>query len=293
MIDALALQNSIDSNLYRNETSPYQQQIVVRVDNENNNICIGLGFHITLEVTELPAFDLLDHQILCLNELQPKGPPIHVENPRGNYTYEWRDANGVLLVSNETSIFEVPKAGDYFVTAISNNNCERTRKTTVETSGIAIIESVDIVDLSENNSITVHVSGLGNYEFALDDINGDYQDENHFDMISGGKHTIYVRDKNNCGIQSEEVVILNISKFFTPNGDGINDTWQVNGVSSQPNSKIFIFDKFGKLLKQIDANGMGWDGIYNGKLLPSSDYWYMVELEDGRIQRGHFSLIRR
>jgi len=82
-------------------------------------------------------------------------------------------------------------------------------------------------------------------------------------------------------------------KFFTPNGDGENDTWQVLGVSSQPMSDIYIYDKFGKLLTQLDASDKeGWDGTFNGKQLPSSDYWFRVQLEDGRIHTGHFSLIR-
>ena len=94
-------------------------------------------------------------------------------------------------------------------------------------------------------------------------------------------------------MQSEEIVVLNISKFFTPNNDGINDTWIINGVFSQPNSKIYIFDKFGKLLKKIEANGDGWDGNYRGNQMPSTDYWYHVQLDDGRNFKGHFSLIRR
>lgn len=111
-------------------------------------------------------------------------------------------------------------------------------------------------------------------------------------MIAG-KHTVFIKDMNGCGTASIEVFVIGYPKFFTPNGDGINDTWQVDGVISQPNSKIYIYDKFGKLLKQIDSKGEGWDGLYRGNQMPSTDYWYMVQLEDGRIHKGHFSLIRR
>ncbi len=259
LADALALQNGIDSSNFRNENSPYSQQIVVRVDNENNNACVGLGFHLTLNTTILPEFDLVDHQFLCLNTL-PDPLEIYVENAQDNYTYEWRDTSGNLLVSNETSIFGVTKAGNYFVTAITDKDCSRTKRITIEASNIATIESIDIVDVTESNSITIYTNGEGEYEFALDDINGDYQDENFFDMINGGTHTIFVKDKNGCGIQSKIVIVLNIPKFFTPNGDGINDTWKIDGVFSQPKSKIYIFDKFGKLLKsnRIKGRRMGW-----------------------------------
>ena len=290
--DALALRNEVDSSNFRNENSPFSQKIVVRVDDSINNSCIGLGFHITLNTIIPPGFDLIDHQILCMND--PTVPiQIYVENAQGKYTYNWRDENGVLLDSNTTSILEVTKPGDYFVTAVSENNCEKTEKITIEASSIALIESVDIDDSSEESSITIHVSGQGEYEFALDDINGEYQADNYFEGLTGGAHIIYVKDLKGCGIQAEGVAILNIPKFFTPNGDGINDTWKIEGVFSQPNSKIYIFDKFGKLLKQINAAEDGWDGYYNGRAMPSTDYWYQIQLEDGRVFKGHFSLIRR
>ena len=104
---------------------------------------------------------------------------------------------------------------------------------------------------------------------------------------------VQVRDKNGCGIASIEVAVIGFPKFFTPNGDGFNDTWQVDGIISQPGSLIYIFDKFGKLLDKIEAVGQGWNGQYKGKQLPSSDYWFRVQLTDGRIYSGHFSLIRR
>ena len=294
MEDALALQNEIDSSSFRNDNSPFSQQIAVRVDNENNNACVGLGYHITLITNSLPEFDLENHQFLCLNEL-PNPLVISVENAQGNYTYQWRDANGNLLTTNETSILKVKEEGDYFVTAITDKNCERTKKISIEASEIAHIESVDIVDVSENNTITIYVNGVGEYEYALDDIYGPYQEENYFDYVFGGTHTIYIKDKNGCGIQTKEVIVLSIPKFFTPNNDGINDTWIIDGVFSQPNSIIYIFDKFGKVLKRIEADGDGdgWDGSYRGNQMPSTDYWYHVQLDDGRDFKGHFSLIRR
>ncbi len=292
MENALSLQDEIDSSNFRNENSPFSQQIIVRIDNENNNACIGLGFHITLNTNILPEFDLKNHQFLCLNQL-PEPLVISVENAQGDYTYEWRDANGNLLTTNKTSILNVIKEGDYFLTAITDINCERTKQISIEASDIANVESVDIEDVSENNTITIHVNGEGVYEYALDDIYGPYQEENYFDGLFGGTHTVFIKDKNGCGIQTEKVVVLNIPKFFTPNNDGINDTWIIDGVFSQPNSKIYIFDKFGKILKKIEADEDGWDGNYRGNQMPSTDYWYHVQLDDGRDFKGHFSLIRR
>ena len=291
--DALAEENALDATNYRNENSPFTQQIVVRVDSQNNNACLGLGFHVTLTVDPLPEFDVVDPNFLCLNQI-PNSLTIQVENPQDNYTYEWRDVGGTLLSpSSSTSEFSVTASGDYFVTATTINNCIRTKKVTVVNSNIAAIQAVDIVDDSDNNTITVNVTGEGNYEFSLDDINGPYQDQNLFENVFAGIHTVYIRDKHGCGVISEDVSVIGFPRFFTPNGDGFNDTWQVLGVSFQPTSKILIFDRFGKIIAELDASSEGWDGRYRGKPMPSADYWFMVELEDKRLRRGHFSLIRR
>ena len=183
--------------------------------------------------------------------------------------------------------------GDYFVTATSTDNCSRTSKVTIIRSEIATIQIIDIEDDSQDNMISIQVSGMGDYEYALDDSDGPYKDQHVFNNISGGIHEVFVRDKNGCGIVSREISVIGYPRFFTPNGDGINDTWRVLGGSLQPGSLIYIFDRYGKILAKIDPSGSGWDGKYRDKLMPDSDYWFLVKLDDGRTRRGHFSLIRR
>ena len=104
-----------------------------------------------------------------------------------------------------------------------------------------------------------------------------------------------IRDlKNDCGVSQKLVSVIGFPKYFTPNNDGIHDTWQIAGVSGafQPNSKILIYDRYGKLLKQLNPSSKGWDGTLNGKVLPNDDYWFAVKLQDGRIFKNHFSLKR-
>ena len=81
------------------------------------------------------------------------------------------------------------------------------------------------------------------------------------------------------------------NKFF-PNADGFNDTWRIIGIETLPASQIHIFDRYGKLLKQISPGSTGWDGTYNGRALPSSDYWFSLVLQDGRQFKKSFSLKR-
>lgn len=189
---------------------------------------------------------------------------------------------------------DVNETGTYTVIITDPNGCFTSRNITVTPSNIATIENISIQEGSFNNTIIVDVSGEGDYEFALDDINGQYQSSNVFTNVQPGFHTVYVRDINECGITEELVSVLVFPRFFTPNNDGFNDTWKVYGTNAQFNQGIDvkIFNRYGKLLAQFDHSSPGWDGTLNGNLLPSSDYWFVAKLPDGRTYKGHFSLKR-
>jgi gliding motility-associated-like protein len=147
----------------------------------------------------------------------------------------------------------------------------------------------------DSNTVTVTLTAdsYGNYAYALDHPDA-YQVSNVFTDIAPGIHTVYVKDLDGCPTTSQEFSILGIPKFFTPNGDGFNDRWNLLGANSKYHSGItaFIYDRYGKLIKEIGSGGAGWDGTYNGAPLPSDDYWYVVRLESGQTLKGHFSLKR-
>jgi len=140
------------------------------------------------------------------------------------------------------------------------------------------------------------------FEYSLDNPDGPYQSQNFFENIPGGLHRIYVRGLGDCGgvLESDPFLIVNYPTVFTPNGDGTNETWNILGTEN-PNITgdvtIQIFDRHGKLMAQIDPLGEGWDGTYNARPVPSTDYWFIVNYTDlltnERINfNGHFSLIR-
>jgi gliding motility-associated-like protein len=135
------------------------------------------------------------------------------------------------------------------------------------------------------------VSGTGIYEYSL---NGtDWQTENTFDRVASGIYTVYVRDRNECGLVTKEIFVLDYPKFFTPNGDGANDVWHIPYLAKRPSVVVNIFDRYGKLIYSFKGNSsVGWDGTYKGRPLPSTDYWFTITLESGTTVRGHFSLIR-
>ncbi|NNK68885.1 MAG: T9SS type B sorting domain-containing protein [Flavobacteriaceae bacterium] len=267
-------------------TNPYNQTLYVRV--ENDNACYGIS-ELQLVVYELPDIEIEEERIYCLNfypETITLGSGL-LSGSVSDYTYNW--STGEM-----TDEIEVNEPGTYTVTVTNINGCSKLRTITVLPSNIATFESIDVVDATSNNSITINVSGEGDYEFALDDVNGPYQDSNFFDNVSPGLHTVYVRDRNSCGIVEKIVSVIGFPKFFTPNGDSYHDYWQVLGVSRdfQSGSIIYIFDRYGKLLKQLSPSGPGWDGTFNGQQMPTSDYWFVVTLQDGRVFSSHFTLKR-
>ncbi|MDN3493440.1 T9SS type B sorting domain-containing protein [Winogradskyella bathintestinalis] len=283
--DALLETNQIDT-IFRN-TIPYNQTIFGRV--KNANACYGIS-EIKLTVFELPQIETEFETFYCLNSFETIILNAGVlEDSPSNYYYEWS-------TGENTSQIEISSPGTYNVEVSNTNGCFKNIVITVLPSNIATISSINVVDASENNTISIFVdsNSEGDYEYALNDYNGSYQNSNTFTNVPPGLHTVYVRDKNNCGIVEDLISVIGFPKFFTPNNDAVNDYWQVYGINEQfqVNSSIYIFDRYGKLLIELDPLSSGWDGNYNGNKMPTSDYWFKVILDDGRTFTNHFTLKR-
>lgn len=134
----------------------------------------------------------------------------------------------------------------------------------------------------------------GAYEYTIKDEEGPYQESPVFQNLPTGPIKVFIRNQSGCGSISGEATIIAYPKFFTPNGDQVNDFWQLDGLSSEfeVQTPIFIFNRFGSLVAQIEPTSSGWDGNYRGKPLSSSDYWFSVELDNGEMLKGHFALKR-
>lgn len=147
---------------------------------------------------------------------------------------------------------------------------------------------------STENTIEILVDnlGVGDYEFALDD--GGFQDDSYITQVRPGIRTVHVRDKMGCGVATVTIGVVGYYKYFSPNNDGINDTWKILGLKTTFNSQsnVYIYERYGRFLTQVSGPDESWDGSYQGQPLPADDYWFRLELEDRRIYTGHFSLMR-
>lgn len=177
-------------------------------------------------------------------------------------------------------------------------NCFNYAELTLELSNdiiptrIAIITEVKTTNFAGNkNTVTIEYTGVSDYEFSIDGIY--YQDNPEFLNVAAGTYTAYARDKNGCGVSNPFLFyILDYPRYFTPNGDGFNDTWTIKNLNTLPQATIHIFDRYGKLLKQFNSANLNWNGTLNGRLLPADDYWFNLIFVDGKNIKGHFSLKR-
>lgn len=269
------------------------QNVRVEVINPSNTACMA-SETIAFVVQPVPNVDLFGDELVCSNNTsftKTIDAGIADASLPSAYTYVWKK-DGVLIPTATNYALSVNQEGVYTVEVFNAQGCSRTRTITVTASDVATITHVAITDLSDTNSVTVAVSGQGDYVYSLDGVN--WQVSNVFEPVASGVYTVYVKDLNGCGIANEEVNVLGIPAYFTPNGDGYHDYWNIKGVSTKSNadSVVSIFDRFGKLIKQISSQSQGWDGTLNSEPLAATDYWYSITLEDGRVVKGHFALKR-
>ena len=210
------------------------------------------------------------------------------------HTFEWFDSNGQIVGTgaNYTAVL----AGTYSVlaTSLSTGCTSQEQSAIVSVSEPALVGYTVSEDFSLNQTVTVVATGTGGeYEYQLGD--GPFQDSPIFENVPSGIHLITVRDKNGCGITTVEALIVNYPKYFTPNGDGIHDTWNIVDLRRQGDAVIHIFDRYGKLIKQIYPSGSGWDGTYNGQMVVSDDYWFTISYtknNNPKEFKAHFTLKR-
>ena len=261
---------------------------------------------VTINVIRRPEFSLEPEYRLCVDmednatteEFGEMSPPIiDTGLTVSDFIFTWT-LNGAVLPGATTPAITALEGGEYAVTVERiSTGCSTTKGTTVTVSSAPfnVRAEVTTAAFSDMHTIEVLNEGLGSYSYQLD--NGPFQKETVFEDVLPGTHTVVVTDENGCGtVKIFDIVIIDYPQFVTPNNDGFNDTWNIVNLSSiAPNAKIYIFDRFGKLLKEINPLGPGWDGTYNGNPMPSSDYWFRIDYTEDNTPkqiRGHFTLKR-
>jgi gliding motility-associated-like protein len=273
--DAVSQVDPLPNNF--TNTVALQQTIYARIVNGPD--CYGI-VPVTLVVHSFSPADFEDETVyVCETATQT----LSVANIFASYDWSTGETGSSIIIST---------AGSYSVTVTDANGCSKTKTFNVLPSGTATVTALDIHDFSgSHNSVFVNYTGIGTYQFSIDGIH--FQENPLFTDVDAGEYTLYVSDLNGCG-NSDPInfYVLDYPRYFTPNGDGFHDIWEIKNLQTQPNAKVYIFDRYGKLIYSFRGGDAGWDGKANSINMPSTDYWFAIFLENGRIIKSHFSLKR-
>jgi gliding motility-associated-like protein len=265
--------------------------------------CSGIPIRVRVYVNPLPVVSLTDGTI-CVDAAGVPFQTYVLDSGLNDVDYDfiWTFESGtipVAIIPGATSAtYIATQVGTYTVVATnSTTNCvSNIASAAVTATNPATSLTVTQSEyFSDNATLVVTVTGgNGTLLYQLDQ--GALQESNVFTGVTGGTHDITVVDTQGCTYLTQKVLVIDYPKYFTPNGDGYNDTWNIIGLN-QPDAKLYIFDRYGKLLKQLSATtaSEGWNGIYNNEKLPSTDYWFTLDYTENGTQKqfkAHFSLKR-
>lgn len=255
-------------------TQPLTGDTIFYVDAINNGCSSGNRIPVTITVNQNPVLG----QDLTINDCAVN--TVTLDAGISGMTYNWSNGETSQIISVNTQ-------NQYFVIVTDPNNCSSTRNYNVILHNAPEITNVTVL----GNTATIVTVENGNYEFS---INGsDFQLSNVFNNLVGGNYVATVRETNGCGEDQMDFWIIVCPSFFTPNGDGYNDFWEVNGIELYPEASAEIYDRYGRLITILNAMNPSWNGTFNNKLLPSDDYWYCFRAsKNAKPVKGHFALKR-
>ncbi|WP_420400563.1 T9SS type B sorting domain-containing protein [Flagellimonas sp.] len=271
--------------------APGSENIYVRLTSSTNPDCYDDSQHFILNAVETPEPTFPIEATLCDGS---PGIVIGETLPNPSYSYVWS-------TGETTPNITVSQAGDYTVTITHSQggvDCgvDRTVSTAISNTPVISVD-IDFEDIKPSNTVTIQNDAEGSFEYRLDD--GPYQTNPVFDEVLPGAHTVTARDIHGCSEVTENFVVVGFSPSFSPNGDVLNETWQIEGLSVLDSPVVTIYDRYGKLLWEMTEFSPGWDGSFQGMPLPSTDYWFKLSYLDtdgNRIYakhlQSHFSLRR-
>lgn len=246
------------------------QVLHIRVSS-TTTACPALA-ELTIKIKVPKKSDMLKDKTICADDT------AELDAGPGFTSYEWyKEGEPGLIGPNFHSISGLP-VGKYYVILKGEfpNDCPYKQSVEIKAAELPTIEGIEI------NGGTVKITAKGGkqpYQYAID--GGSYQSSNTFTNVSPGLHKAYVISADDCDPVEKEFSVIEIYNLITPNGDGVNDILDMSLLKYKKNVKFQIIDRGGRLLFEGDIkNNYTWDGKQNGKVLPTSSYWYNMEWQD-------------
>ncbi|MFD2587412.1 T9SS type B sorting domain-containing protein, partial [Croceitalea marina] len=247
------------------------------------NIIIEIESGVNLNATVTPIYE-------CTGDTPDNYINVVLEDPSiGSDVLYGLDSNPMQLEPNFTNM----APGLHTLTIAHANGCINIVEFEIQN-----FEPLTLV-LEQNNvnEITAVVTGgLEDYTYYFD--GNDNGNNNVYYINRTDTYTVRVVDANGCEAIAQiemEFIDIEIPNFFTPDGDGTNDTWMPDNLEGFPEILIILYDRYGRKLGEMGQDHTGWDGKYQGHELPTGDYWYVIKLNGANDERefvGHFTLYR-
>ncbi len=240
----------------------------------DQNLCSGTYAYTITEPTEL-IVNLNQSEILC-NGSNEGFINLIVTGGTSPYSYHWSNS------ASTASLLNLP-AGTYSYTVTDANSCTRTDA--INIIGSSAIEPVINFNINTQLASVSVLGGTSPYSYLWS--NGKI--DTTITLIEMGEYTVTVTDANGCTAVSSynHDVPLKIPTCITPNGDKVNDDFEISNIAAYPKLSIEVYNRWGDLLFSFDGTGIEyvssanrWDGKYNGKDLPMGPYLYIIDLHD-------------
>jgi len=272
---------------YKKSGSSYQSTYYHKVILEDG---CEASFSVPVKIDEALNGSLKDVETIC------EGNSIRLD--ASSYeadTYVWTLPN--LTQKFGAIQTEYPSQTSTYYVDIQRGACHEETSITVEVNGKPVILSIDSVGVRDREIRREPGTGTPPFKFGVD--NQPVTDDPVKYNLLFGLHSFYIIDEAGCRSDAADRLVdapkLFIPSYFSPNGDGINDTWDIPGMKEiYPNAVVTIYDRFGKQLIQYSGSDPGWDGTYLGRDMPTTDYWYIIDIDEINKQYvGHFTLLRK
>lgn len=251
-----------------------------------SNMCLVSSSPIKIYVDPSISVEVPEDTTLC------EGGDVKLSvNSNKGYRYIWSIGDDTLSTSSKF-VYDDAESVNVKLEAIS-----RVCKEEYEI-GINVVPTPHIVSVEESGANKFEFVAEGGSGAYMYDFGKGYQPSSTLDPATYGK-TYRIKVKDELGCSSDTTIVtptyeLVIPVRFTPNGDGVDDVWEVKNLDKYPGASVKLFDRFGKQLCDMTSEEMSaWDGTYNGHPLPATDYWYEIQIDEiDKVYTGHFTLIR-
>ncbi|MEM7374450.1 MAG: gliding motility-associated C-terminal domain-containing protein [Bacteroidota bacterium] len=218
---------------------------------------------------------------------------LEVSGGTNPYSYQWEQG------SQEASLFDLT-GGSYHVRILDGNNCSTELSIELtEPASLDISTQIEPDNGTGNGSIELQIDNVSD---SLEYIWAHGDSTAHAQGLRVGLYSVIIRDEAGCEITeniqvpaADKLDCLEVHTGFTPNGDGVNETWHIPCIDWFPESEVTIYNRWGQVLFQTTAYQNDWGGLVNGRPIPDGTYFYTLQLNsetDKRLLKGTVSILR-